>query len=131
MKKYVDKIPNRWYNSITTDPNLEFLEVKMNRYYNINESRKSNCTYIGKFETENDSIVDSIVAFFAALIGLFSNEGFRTVLRVVSTVICFVGFVGIIGSVEAGVMEIGTGIIFSVFLVFLEILCFLPVKSSK
>lgn len=103
----------------------------MNRYYDINESRKSNCTYIGKFETENDSIVDSIVAFFAALIGLFSNEGFRTVLRVVSTVICFVGFVGIIGSVEAGAMEIGTGIIFSVFLVFLEILCFLPVKSSK
>ena len=103
----------------------------MNRYYDINESRKSNCTYIGKFEAENDSIVDSIVAFFAALIGLFSNEGFRTVLRVVSTVICFVGFVGIIGSVEAGVMEIGTGIIFSVFLVFLEILCFLPVKSSK
>ena len=103
----------------------------MNRYYDIKENRKSNCTYIGKFETENDSIADSFIAFFSALIALFASEGFRTVLRVVSTVICFIGFVGIIGGVESGAMGIGTGIIFSAFLVFLEIVCFLPVKSTK
>ena len=103
----------------------------MNRYYDINESRKSNCSYIGKFETENDSIADSFIAFFSALIGLFSNEGFRTVLRVISTVVCFIGFVGIIGSVESGAMEIGTGIIFSAFLVFFEIVCFLPTRSQS
>ena len=60
MKKYVDKIPKAWYNVITTDPNTEKRRFKMNRYYDINENRKSNCTYIGtidRFETENDGCV--------------------------------------------------------------------------
>ena len=134
MKKYVDKIPKAWYNVITTDPNMEKWRFKMNRYYDINENKKSNCTYLGsvdRFETENDGIVDSVIAFFAALVDLLRSEGFRTVLRVISTVACFVGFIGIIGSVESGSMTLGSGILFSVFMIFVEIICFIPAKQEK
>ena len=103
----------------------------MNKYYDMNESRKSNCTYIGNFETENDNIADSFVAILCAVLGFFRSEGFRTVLKVVSTLLCFIGFVGVIGGVEAGSMTVGTGIILAVFMIFIEILCFIPGKASK
>ena len=103
----------------------------MNKYYDINESRKSNCTYIGSVESENDRIADSFVSLICAMIGFFCTEGFRTALRVICTVACFIGFVGIIGSVESGAMTVGNGIIFAVFMIFIELLCFVPGKSSK
>ena len=111
-----------------------FGRYKMNRSYNINESKKSNCTYIGsidRFETENDNIADSFIALLCTLFSFIRSEGFRTALRVVATVICFIGFVGIIGSVESGAMTLGRGILFSVFMIFVEILCFIPAKAEK
>ena len=103
----------------------------MNRYYDFENERKSNCSYIGKIESENDNIADSFIAFLCALVGLFKSEGFRTALRVVFTLISFIGFVGIIGGVEAGTMNIGLAIILAAFMVFIEILCFIPSKVSK
>jgi len=120
-----------WYNAITTNPNSEFLwGTKMNKYYEIDTKRKGNCKYIGRVESENDNIVDSFVAMIAAIITVLSSEGFRTALRVISTVVCFVGFVGIIGGVEAGTLAVGRGVIFSMLLILIEIVCFMPKKSS-
>ena len=102
----------------------------MNKYYEIDTKRRGNCKYIGRVETENDNIVDSFVAMIAAIVSTLSSEGFRTLLRVISTVVCFVGFVGIIGGVEAGTLTVGRGVIFSMLLVLIEIICFIPKKSS-
>ena len=103
----------------------------MNRYYDFENERKSNCSYIGKFESENDTIADSFIALICAVIGLFKSEGFRTVLRVIFAVVCFVGFIGIIGGVESGTMGIGLAIVLAALMVFIEILCFIPSKVSK
>ena len=103
----------------------------MNKYYDMNESRKSNCTYIGNFETENDNIADGFIAMICAILGLFRSEGFRAVLKVASTLICFIGFIGVIGGVESGSLSVGNGIILAVFMIFIEILCFIPGKASK
>ena len=43
-------------------------------------------------------------------------------------VICLIGFVGVIGGVEAGTLSIGGGIIAAMLMVFIEILC---VASSQ
>ncbi len=103
----------------------------MNKYYEIDQNRKSNCSYIGRFETENDNIADSFIASFCALLAFFRSEGFLTAMRVISTLACFIGFVGIIGSVESGNMTVGNGIIFSIFMIFIEIVCFIPRKAEK
>ena len=131
MKKSIDKCRKRCYNGITTNPNSENSEDIMNRYYDFENERKSNCSYIGKIESENDNIADSFIALLCAIIGLFKSEGFRTVLRIGFTLICFIGFVGIIGGVEAGTMNVGLAIILAAFMVFIEILCFIPSKASK
>ena len=103
----------------------------MNKYYNINESRKSNCSYIGRCESEQDSVVDSIIAMVCAIVALIRSDAFISVSRVVSTVACFVGFVGIIGGIEAGMLTVGHGIILAMFLVAIEVACFIPKKESK
>lgn len=103
----------------------------MNKYYEIDSKRKSNCTYIGRVETENDNIADSFIEMLCAVIGFFCSEGFLTAVRVICTIACFIGFVGIIGGVEAGTMSVGNGIIFAAFMVFIEILCFIPKRSAN
>ena len=103
----------------------------MNKYYNINESRKSNCSYIGRCESEQDSVVDSIIAIICAVVAFLRSDAFLSVARVLSTVVCFVGFVGIIGGVEAGMLTVGHGIILAMFMIAIEIACFIPKKESK
>lgn len=103
----------------------------MNKYYEIEKSRKSNCSYIGKIESENDVAVDSLVGFICTLIAFFTSEKVLTVVRVISTLACFVGFIGILGSVDAGTMSLGGGILLSLFMVFIEIVCFIPRKAEK
>ncbi len=103
----------------------------MNKYYEMDNKRRGNCKYIGRVETENDNIADSFVEMLMALIAFLASDGFRTALRVVSTVVCFVGIVGIIGSVEAGILTVGYGVILSMLLVIIEIVCFIPKKAEK
>ena len=69
------------------------------------------------------SFVGRIAALFAALFSLIGATNGRRVVRVVTIAVCFFAFLGVIGSVEAGVLSIGFGILISAFLLFLEILC--------
>ena len=103
----------------------------MNKYYEIERSRKSNCSYMGKVESENDRVVDSFIDLICAIVAFFSSETVICIVRVISAVACFIGFIGIVGGVDAGSLSIGRGIIFSLFLLFVEIICFLPKKASK
>jgi hypothetical protein len=47
----------------------------------------------------------------------------RRVLRYTLVVGCAIGFIGLIGGIEQGLITIGSGIFFGLILLFVEILC--------
>ena len=97
----------------------------MNRTYDYN-SYESNCRPV-RIKNENYSendIVDVIGDIIVKLGALLSSVAFKVFMAV----ICLVGFVGVIGGVEAGTLSIGGGIIAAMLMVFIEILC---VASSQ
>ena len=97
----------------------------MNRTYDYN-SYENNYRSIKMNEEkyEENDIIEVMGDLIVKAGALFSSVAFKVFMAVV----CLVGFVGVIGGVEAGTLSIGGGIIAAVFMVFIEILC---VSSSQ
>ena len=97
----------------------------MNRTYNCN-AYESNCTPLKIVENDSRDALDLL----GSVIGKIFTGNALAIIRTVVALVCFFGFVGVIGSVEAETMTVGGGIIVSLFLVFIEILCFIPKKQK-
>lgn len=97
----------------------------MNRTYNC-KAYESNCTPVKIIETESYDTLD----FLGSIIGKLLSSGVLSAIRTVAALLCFFGFIGIMGSVESETMTVGSGIIVSLFLVFVEILCLIPRRQK-
>ena len=97
----------------------------MNRTYNY-KAYESNCTPIKISKTDSYDALDVL----GSIIGKLTSSNILSVIRAIAALLCFFGFIGVIGSVEAESMTVGNGIILSLFLVFIEILCFIPKKHK-
>lgn len=97
----------------------------MNRTYDYN-SYESNCkpVRIKNEKYEENDVLEEVGNLILKAIAFFSSTAFKVFMAV----ICLVGFVGVIGGVESGTLSIGGGIIASVFMVFIELLC---ISSSQ
>lgn len=98
----------------------------MNRTYESKEY-ESNCSFVNLNGDSHSST--ALDALGKLIVGLTSAKALG-ILRVVLSLVCFIGFLGTIGGVESGSLSLGTGIIISIFMVFIEILCFLPKKRN-
>ncbi len=98
----------------------------MNKTYSHNEY-ESNCRFV-KLNDRNDES-----AVLNALGNMICNLGSARVLniiKVILTLACFVGFIGVMGGVESGSISLGLGIVISAFMLFVEILCFASKKRN-
>ena len=103
----------------------------MNKAYSYQskyDAYESNCSVVNiSREEENVSALDAL----GDMISRISSKNVIAVIRAIIATICFFGFIGVIGGVEAETLSIGNGIIISLFLVFIEILCFCRKKKSE
>lgn len=70
-----------------------------------------------------DRFLDLVYALLCALAGAMRDRTVRRVLRYTVVVGCAIGFIGLIGGIEQGLITIGGGIFFGLVLLFVEILC--------
>ncbi len=67
--------------------------------------------------------LDTILAILAAMVASLTSARARTALRVFGVGASLVGFVGIIGAMEAGSLAILPGILIGILLIGVEVLC--------
>jgi hypothetical protein len=67
--------------------------------------------------------MDVVYALLYELAGVMRDRTVRRVLRYTLVVGCAIGFIGLIGGIEQGLITIGSGIFFGLILLFVEILC--------
>ena len=97
----------------------------MNKTFDY-KAYESNCTPIRISKDTQDDALDVL----GSVIGKIFSGNILAIIRTVIALVCFFSFIGIIGSVESGSMTVGNGILVSLFLVSVEIICFIP-KSKK
>ena len=97
----------------------------MNKTYDY-KAYESNCTPLKIVDTDSRDALDVL----GSVIGKLTSANILSIVRTIVALICFFGFIGTMGSVESGSMTVGNGIIISLFLVFVEILCFIPKKQK-
>ena len=97
----------------------------MNAYYSANNSKINQLSTYKKSPKKMPLayvILESIFCFLDLVIDFFSQSTVKTVVKFCAISACFVSFICIIGSIEAGVLSLGIGVIISLFLVFVEVL---------
>ncbi len=97
----------------------------MNAYYSANNSKinqLSTCKKEAKKLPLAYVILEKIFCFIDAVIDFFTNSTVKTVAKFGSISVCFFAFICIIGSIEAGAVSVGLGIVISLFIVFVEAL---------
>ena len=104
----------------------------MNKAYNyrskFDSSYESNCKIIKLVEKDsNVSALDSLGSFLSSL----TSKNIISVIKAIIAAICFFGFIGVIGGVESETISLGTGIIVSLFLVSVEIVCFYKPRNNN
>ncbi len=102
------------------------MEDIMNKVY-MNNTHESNCRFVKINDRGNNSTV--LNALGELLCGLGSARVLN-IIKVVFTLACFVGFIGVMGAVENGSISLGLGVVISAFMLFVEILCFTPKKRN-
>ncbi len=90
----------------------------MNKVYE--DQYRSNCTFIGTQSRTDKKAADEHESIFEVL----SSSKAMNVFHVICSVIFFVAFIGIIGGMDAGTVPVGVGITVSIFMFFIEIVCF-------
>ena len=97
----------------------------MNAYYNhsynkTNRTKEQDGLTLGQFIL---ALFELMLSYIDRAIEFFSAKKTRTVIKAIVTVVCLIAFIGIIGSVEAETLSLGTGIVASIALFTVEILC--------
>ncbi len=102
----------------------------MNTYYQQNRRISSNndifeVYFYGKAKPmpKWKKQLDSILSMLAAMVAFLTSARVRTALRVFGVGVSLVGFVGIIGAMEAGSLAILPGILLGLLLIGVEFLC--------
>ena len=70
-----------------------------------------------------DRFLDLVYALLCALAGAMRDRTVRRVLRYTLVVGCAIGFIGLIGGLEHGLISIGGALFAGLVLVFVEIIC--------
>ncbi len=91
----------------------------MNKYYENNGAFYSN----NRIYTRTGRTAFSLAALLAMLLSLLSNKTVCGVIRALVTVGILVGFVGIIGAMDAGTLGLGAGLCIGTLLLGAEYLC--------
>lgn len=102
----------------------------MNKAYNyrsnFSSSYESNCKVIKLVEKDsNVSALDSLGSFLEHL----TSKNVIAIIKAIIAAICFFGFIGVMGGVESESISLGAGVIISLFLVSIEIVCFTKPKK--
>ena len=74
-------------------------------------------------EGAGNRITEALLCFFDLVIAFFSESTVRATLRVIGAVLCFIGFLFVVGAVETGAMTFAAGILTSALLVGVAFLC--------
>ena len=94
-------------------------------------SKKGTCRPFVRKRPAHIEFADKCLSFIDMILDFFSSARFIVASKAVFAFVALLGFIGIIGGVEAGTMNVGLAIILAAFMVFIEILCFIPSKASK
>ncbi len=98
----------------------------MNKTYSHNEY-ESNCRFVRINESNDESAVLNALGDLLCRLG---SARVLNIIKVILTLACFVGFIGVMGGVESGSISLGLGVVISAFMIFVEILCFAPKKRN-
>ncbi len=98
----------------------------MNKVYSNNEY-ESNCRFVKIDDRKDDS---AMLNALSELICHLGSARVLNIIKVILTLACFVGFIGVMGGVENGSISLGLGVVISAFMIFVEILCFAPKKRN-
>ena len=94
----------------------------MNGYY-TRDHEYAVRTNVRPASSRLDRFLDVVYALLCALTAALRDRTVRRVLRYTVVVGCAIGFIGLIGGIEMGLLSIGSGIFFGIVLLFVEILC--------
>lgn len=97
----------------------------MNGYYTKDHeySGSKAMPYTRPATSRLDRFLDVIYALLCALTCAMRDRTVRRVLRYAVVVGCAIGFIGLIGGIDNGLISIGSGIFGGLVLLFIEILC--------
>lgn len=98
----------------------------MNKYFDKNDMFDSNNRiYEGYFtESKKENYVWSgIMSLLLLVIQFLSKESFLQKAKMVLVALSLIGFIGIVGAMEAGSLNMGTGLLIGAILIAIEYLC--------
>ena len=105
----------------------------MNRTCNYKDY-ESNCRpiRINSLDSYNESCSEGTDALelFGKLICKLVSGMTSAAFRVFMAVACIIGFIGIIGGIEAETISVATGVVSCALMIFIEILCFATSKRK-
>ena len=96
--------------------------------YSNNESDAIRRAYLSNIR-KNEAL--SFIKSFSGEINSKAIYNLITILKVISGIICALGFFTVIGLMDAGSISIGGGIVSTVMIAILECLCFIPFGNKK
>lgn len=76
--------------------------------------------------SEDDDALEFLGKLICKLVSGMTSAAFRVVMAVV----CLIGFIGVIGGLEAETISVATGVVSSAFMIFVEILCVCPRRQK-
>ena len=73
--------------------------------------------------------IDQFLFLLAAVLRTLTCTKARRICKALSLAVCLVGFVGIIGAMERGVIGLGLGFLIGLAMIGIEVLCLRPQRS--
>lgn len=101
----------------------------MNAYYNDFTARNANVAAPRRRTRTAADIVGRMLSFIDYLLALLSRPSVATVARVVVTTLCFFGFIGVIGGIEADKLSWPAGFAIVAALSAVEYACLRKIKK--
>jgi len=93
----------------------------MNGYYSRNYEYTARVSR--PVASRTDRFLDMVYALLCTLSRVMRDSTARKIARYAVVVACAIGFIGLVGGMESGLISMGGGIFAGLALVFVEILC--------
>ena len=108
----------------------------MNAYYtntNIRRFERNDSDSIRKAYLANTrkKEVMSFIGSLAESIDSKTLWSFILSLKIISGIICVIGFLAVVSLIEAGTLSIASGFVATAIIAAIECLCFVPIKKQK
>ena len=106
-------------------------EDDMNAYYNDFSSRTvaSAAPRRRRERVSASALIDRLLTFMDALLAAMSRARVAVIIRVVVTTLCFFGFIGVVGGLEAGNLSWPAGFAIVAVLAVVEGICLRKIKK--